>query len=271
MNEGLERLKSIGAQKIYEETHIPINYVQAIIYESFDGFSRVQFIGFISILEREYGEDLSALKAHGLEYFDEYHSNDSNKSVFVEKTKRKKINLFYILVAVIIFLSTAYYTINSYGKNINTEIKVIESNTTDSVEKNTETFDSNESVNDTNSTINNQNNVKEKTVSESEELEKKNIDLSKSTLKIVAKTKVWLGYIDINTNKKYQKTFSGEFELDPSKEWLLYFGHGYIDIVLNGKVQKFSSRNSVRFLYKNGEIKEISVDEFKKLNRGFKW
>jgi len=37
MSEALDRLKKLGAQKIYEDTHIPINQVQAILYENFDG------------------------------------------------------------------------------------------------------------------------------------------------------------------------------------------------------------------------------------------
>ena len=70
-NDGLQRLKEIGAQKIYEDTHIPVEHIQAILHESFDGLSKIHFIGFISILQREYNIDLSELKNAGVAYYDE--------------------------------------------------------------------------------------------------------------------------------------------------------------------------------------------------------
>ena len=63
MSSGLEKLRSIGAQKIHEQTHIARQHAQALLHESFDDMSRIHFLGFISILEREYSVDLSDLKA----------------------------------------------------------------------------------------------------------------------------------------------------------------------------------------------------------------
>ncbi|WP_434657458.1 hypothetical protein [Sulfurimonas sp. NW9] len=80
-----------------------------------------------------------------------------------------------------------------------------------------------------------------------------------------------MGYIDVATNKKYQKTFTGEFDLDPDKEWLLIFGHGYIDIVTDTEKKKFNSKKTLRLLYKEGAVKELTFEEFKRLNRGSSW
>ena len=67
------------------------------------------------------------------------------------------------------------------------------------------------------------------------------------------------------------KTFTGEFDLDPNKEWLLIFGHGYINVIINSEQKKFNSKKTLRLLYKDGTVTQLSVDEFKRLNRGNSW
>ena len=57
---GIETLREIGSQKISEQTHIAKKFVEDILNENFDSMNKIQFAGFISILEREYGVDLHA-------------------------------------------------------------------------------------------------------------------------------------------------------------------------------------------------------------------
>ena len=82
---------------------------------------------------------------------------------------------------------------------------------------------------------------------------------------------MWLGYVDLATYKKGQKIFSDEFSLDPSKDWILAFGHGRINIEINGIIKKFENPKNIRFSYIDGELKEISLEEFKGLNKGRRW
>ncbi|MDQ7066722.1 MAG: hypothetical protein Q9M40_01260 [Sulfurimonas sp.] len=105
----------------------------------------------------------------------------------------------------------------------------------------------------------------------SQEVEIEEIKKVPESFKIRAKSKVWFGYIDVVTNKKSQKTFKGEIDLDPTKKWLLIFGHGYIDMFIDGKKVEINSRDNTHYLYENGSVKAITADEFKKLNRGSKW
>ena len=272
MSEALERLKDIGAQKIYEDTHIPVEHVQAILYESFDGLNKIQFIGFISILEREYGEDLSAVRARGVGYFDEKNAPDeaiTDDAIFKSSSKKKNLTVVYIIVAIVLLIAAVFYTMQSANETLKSATK--ENKIIQNVQKNiaadvngSENNSSDENVSaavvDTNSsaTLALPPKVKEpKAVPQS--------------LKIIARTKVWLGYVNVATDQKYQKTFEGAFELDPAKEWLLYFGHGYIDVVVDGKKEKFSSKNTLRLHYQDGNITKISINDFKKLNRGNRW
>lgn len=91
------------------------------------------------------------------------------------------------------------------------------------------------------------------------------------SLKIVSKSKVWLGYIDLKNHRQNQKTFSGEFTLDASKNWLISLGHGFVDIEINGVATSFKKAQNIRFSYIDSKLKEIDAEEFKSLNRGTTW
>jgi len=265
-NDGLQKLQEIGAQKISEDTHIPVNQVQAILYENFDGLSKVHFIGFISILQREYNVDLEELKNVGIAYYDEKNSVETitESGIFIAPKKQKNFTPFYILLVMVALLVALYYTVEYAHKNEQNHI-IIESTTINNAKKNMNAIvsDANISQKDENTTLHDVNTT-EKIVQKKEKAVQK-------SFKIIARSKVWLGYIDVKTNKKYQKTFTGEFDLDPNKEWLLRFGHGNIDVIINAEKKKFNLKQALRLLYKDGTLTHLSVDEFKKLNRGNVW
>jgi len=266
MNEALERLKDIGAQKIYEDTHIPVEHVQAILYESFDGLNKIQFIGFISILEREYGEDLSSVRSRGIGYFDEKNAPDDaimDDTIFKPSASKKKLTVIYLVGAIVLFIIAIVYTMNTADTRMD---KAIQENMVIENQKNI-VIDANRS--DRNSSDANKSVAADRNVTEAQKVVTPKAVTH--TFKIIARTKVWLGYIDVATDKKYQKTFEGDFELDPAKEWLLYFGHGYIDVIVDGKKEEFSSKNTLRLHYQEGKIEKISINDFKKLNRGYTW
>lgn len=264
MSKGLERLKEIGAQKIYEETHIPIQHVQAIIHESFDGFSRVQFLGFVSILEREYNQDLSDLRLRGLEEFEPFKDTLGSDSVFISVKKKKGLSFVYILLALLIVGGAAYMKLNSSSDSEQTpqeqalpvvSVEINESNESTIVQTQS---DINLTQNETNSTLDINATLKEEPA-------------VPSVLKFYSKSKLWIGYIDVSTNKHYNKTFSGEFELDAKKSWLLVFGHKFADIVIDERRIEVNKEDSLRFLYEDGEITPLTMQEFKRLNRGRAW
>jgi len=91
------------------------------------------------------------------------------------------------------------------------------------------------------------------------------------SFKIMVSTKLWLGYMDLETRKKKQKIFTGEFDLDPEKDWLLSLGHGHVDLEIDGNVTKFKSKYNMKLLYRDSNIKKINFEEYKKINRGSKW
>ena len=265
VSEELDLLREIGAQKIYEDTHISLKHAQSVIHESFEGLTKVQFLGFISILEREYNQDLSMLKEKGLAYFENEPAKDiSSTSVFVEPVKAKSVTPIYIIVALLVFILVAYFTIDNDSSESQTV--TIDNSAIVNAQKNINptAYESNSS--DSNSTLSDKN----ETIALVVVQEEKAVKVPPS-LKIIAKSKLWVGYIDRTEDIKKQTIIKESLELDPSKEWLLSLGHGYVDIVINGELQEFRSPNNIRFLYKNGELKKLTFKDFKILNEGRVW
>ena len=264
MSEDLQKLKDIGAQKIYEKTHIAHVHVQALLHENFDGMQRVQFLGFISIIERDYHVNLDDLRLKGEEYFSKEilpENNYNEELLKIQRSNSKKIYLFLVMILLVI---GAYFMINKQNeseKNTKLIDESIVENLKTIIDKN-QTQEAQSSI-DTNTTA--------LTPDENNTMQIQKEEKVDQSFVIYPKSKVWLGYIDLGTHKKRQTTFKDKLELDPNKEWLLTFGHGHIDIEINGELHHFNKRNHLKFLYKDSELKAVSEEEFKKLNRGSEW
>lgn len=266
------KLRQFGAQKISEDTHIPLGHVESLLNEDFEKFTRIQFLGFISILEREYHIDLSELKERGLAFFKEHEVEKeiSDASLFVAPTKSKNFTVVYIILAIIIFLIALYYTFG-VTKEADESIHEVDNS---AIEKAVQTIQKPSVIAEVNVTKSELNVTKSEanvTATQAKPIGIKKDKAVAYSIAIKPRIKVWLGYVDVATNKKYQRTFKDTLELDPKKEWILLFGHGYIDVDLNGETIKFSKKGTLRLWYKNGKLKEISEDEFKRLNKGRRW
>ena len=272
MSDDLNVLKELGAQKIHKDTHISKEHMQAILHETFDGLNSVQFIGFISILEREYSIDLSELRAKGIAYFDDISakSTDTHNVFVVPKRKQNNTRLFVLLV-ILIFVSFVYYTFN-YLNSITPDIEKIDNTKIVNAQKSMKPIleikqhGSVSDINETNTSVVDIVASEPKAVAKIEKIVEK-----EKTLKLLPKNKVWLGYINMDSNQKYQKIFTQEFALDVTKNWLLLFGAGNIKLEVNGETKKFASKKNMRFKYVDGELIKINVEEFKALNKGRKW
>jgi len=265
MSYGLDKLKLIGAQKIHEATHLTKQHVQSILSENFEGIGKVQFIGFISILEREYDVDLSELKSKGLEYFQEKEVDETviHNNVFV--TPKKKTNLvpIYIGITVVLFVGVTIFSLLSSSSGVktqNTQLEELDNKTINSAEKIIES-----TIVDINNSVDKNNTIKKSII------KKEEVKVVTNSLKVRPKSKVWMGYIDIKTYKKRQKVFKDEFTMDTKKDWIIVFGHGHLEMIVNGNVKNFSGNNNLRFLYKDGNLTKITLKEFIRLNRGKKW
>jgi len=262
MSEHFDKLKKIGIQKIHENTHISRIHIESILNEDFKNMSKIQLLGFISILEREYGLHLESLKESALNYFQNIQdekAGEEDVKVFLAPKRKTNLTPLYIIVVFLIFISIMFMSMN-YDTN-KEQVTNIDNSAIESAKNTIEPV----------VVLSNEENIskkiKEFKVEVPEIIEKEEI----SSFKIIPKAKVWLGYIDLATYKKHQKTFKDEFDLDPSKDWILAFGHGRLNIEINGVIKKYKIKKNVRFSYINGELNEINLEEFKTLNKGDRW
>jgi len=267
MSEGFEKLKNIGAQKIHEKTHIAKHHVQALLHESFDEMTKVQFIGFISILEREYNIKLQDLKEIGLQHFQSLKAlHEEENQVFVAPKKKKSNTAIYIILSLLLFAAAIIYN------NSNKTQSLKEQNATFEKLENTKELQSEELIQeeDLNSSSplmeQEDSNISKEPIEILEEL-----PVVEKSLKIIPNAKLWLGYINPDTHQKYQKLINDSFELDAQKDWLLHLGHGDVTIILHGEEMVYKNANNMRFLYQDAMLKEITLSEFKRLNRGDTW
>jgi hypothetical protein len=277
MNEGLEKLRAIGAQKIHERTHITQRYIQAILYESFDGIAKVQLMGFISILEREYQVDLSDVRENAKEYFasEALNSNtqeaEYKKELLGNSTKRYDIKKIIIAVAVVVVVVVGSYVgymqISDTSADSNTTKEVLQKSVKSSPVANIEDENLSQSQKD----VTTQEAVDEVTPQKEQKEKEEKKEVIQKSLRIIPRTKVWMGYIDLETGKKKQTVTKGVIELDPNKTYLLTFGHGYIDIDINGELKEFKNPKKVKFLYKDGELEQIDNKTFRFYNKGKLW
>jgi len=266
---GLEKLKSIGAHKIFETTHIARKYVQDILNEDFSSMGKVQFSGFIKILEREYNVDLQDLVlAYGIVPKE---TQEVNKEPFVvtsaeeDSNAGNKKNLYIALGVVLVVILFIVMNFSDSPQKANTEIKQEASVAVSEL--------NNTTIEQAKNTLNSLDNTSLENIQGKEEPQEEVAVEPVHTTKfiITPRSKLWIGIIDLDTFKRTQKLGSVPFELNADKEWLLVMGHGYVGFEVNEEEKNFSDKNKVWFSYENGILTKITRSEFKEKNRGKAW
>jgi len=258
MSGNLQKLQDINIQKIHEKTHISRKHVKALLDEDFKDLNKIQFLGFITILEREYELDLKELRESGLEHFQQIQNDTdiSKKKLFLAPKRRKNYTKIYLLLVALMLVAVAFYTDSIQPDIKNDKIK-------------------NDLVIPKELNVTKDKIVDEVNVTKPEVVvqkpKKEIVKTIVKSLKIIPKRKLWMGYMDLKTGKKKQKLFSGELALDPDKKWLLFLGHGDVSFEIDGNKTVFHSKKNIKLLYKNSTLKKISFKEFKRLNKGDRW
>lgn len=253
MNEkidGYEELKEIGWQKLHEDTHIPKEHTKGLVSANFSSMNKIQFLGFISILEREYSINLDSLKNKGLEYFEDNTLEFTiAKKVFVAPKKTKSFTMYYLIAAIVIFALVVFSSSTTSTEVQTSDVRI-------------------DNTNIQNATKSIAPKIEQVMLEEAKKVEEKRLA---ARFKILPKDILWVGYIDLDTGKKLQKTFDDELALNPHGHWLLTLGHGNVDFDVNGELIQYQTSRNIRFEYKDGVLRKIRTAEFTRLNKGEKW
>ena len=83
--------------------------------------------------------------------------------------------------------------------------------------------------------------------------------------------KAWVGTIFLDTMKKKDYLITRDLQLDGRKDQIILIGHKNFKIFNNKLEQGFKSKKMVRFLYKDGELREISKSEYLEHAGDIRW
>lgn len=289
MQDSLEKLKSIGVDKIYLKTHIAKKFIQDILDEKLCSMSYVQLNGFVSILEREYDVNLDFLRERSKDVCKNTQIDYQKKDVALKssiKNDSKGYGFFYKLLIFATIIAIFFYiglnnnnnsldealpshdTIQSASQTLELSTPPItqDNQASQIVEPTQEeilntTQEENQSIieDDSNQTISPE-------VTKMQEIKPSTTKEQKLSLIIEPKEEVWLGIVDLQTHKKSQKLFNSKLELDASNEYLLHFGHSRLSISVGDNLKDYNSKSGIRFHFKDGELQEINSEEFIKLS-----
>ncbi len=265
---GLEKLREIGVEKIHDQTHIARKFVEDILNEKYFSMNKIQFAGFVSIIERDYNMDLHELiEAYNARLKKENAEKDEPFVVSVqegEKQENKKgIYIAASLAAAGVLLAIFVFSSAVDEAPLQAPVNKVES----------------EPVYDelNNSTIEEAKTNLTQLESGSAVLAAEEINatvepvIQVSKFEIIPQSNLWIGIVDMDTFVRSQKLTSSPFELAADKEWLLVMGHGFVNFDVNGEEIRFKDAKKVWFAYENGKLTKLSRREFKEKNRGKAW
>ncbi len=298
----IEKFKQMDEEEIFKRTYIAPKNVKCLKEENFKELgSKSRAVGFISILERQLGLDLSELRQKAEEYFanhqEEHHSGFHIPEGMGE---RKKAPLLKILIFLII-AAGAYYlyfvetkkgrktaplqqdffsskAVSSSSSSVlsSSSSSVISSNIAMSeessaivavVQKEEEQSSSSSLVAEINGTQEQNATVAAKEQSSSSSSQMADV----TNVVIVPKQKVWVGIIYLDNYQKKQLLTAAPIELNTSRDQLVVTGHGKLQIDINGEMKDLDTVKKQRFIYQNGKFEVIDRKTFKLYNRGRDW
>lgn len=272
-----EDLQALGTEKIHERTHISRDKVELVLSKSYAQIGRVQFMGYLSILEREYDIDLNGVKE---EYTAFCQSNPDmllpKQSVILQADSNSKPKWIVAGVILIVVLMAGGYLLQGTMStepsedvmNLTTSaVQVVENN-------NTAVVDTNE-TNVTASIANNETNQSIATVAKplvpTQQTPAASALTPDQQTTITPKYKVWYGMIDLASGKRVQNITGDPIVIDSTKNWLIVLGHGRVELASPEGKKLLNDKNTVHFMCEKGILKQITQQEFIDLNGGKNW
>jgi len=112
-----EILEENTVNAISAKTNIAEDNIDALIAADFDNITRVKTMGFISIIEREYGADLSALREQALEYYNAHNTDEKvTLGVPMPAEEKKGKSKWFMLIVFLLIMFAIWYAFDKFDK-----------------------------------------------------------------------------------------------------------------------------------------------------------
>jgi len=231
---GLEDLKKIDIAEISAKTYISVDELTAILNKEFGAFSKPKGIGFIKILEREYGVDLSEL----IEEFEEYKKNNQDDEKVFVVARQENANLvemdrntrLYIMGGIgffVVFVIILYSLFMQDSKDDSIDLQ--------SNEVVKEAVDTLQEHNLSNQTTKDLNNTKQDIQeSKKDKIAQKIVEFQPY---LQANKRIWVGITYANPRKKINKIINAgtKIDINMSIDQTIILGHGFFTIKTEDK------------------------------------
>jgi hypothetical protein len=307
MDKDIRVLEKVGLQEVCKRTHIEVKQLEYMINNQYDKLNKINTLGFVKIISREYKLDLTDWLEGFYDYWAEHSvEEDSHKEKIFIRAKSDRSSKKGAWLFLFIFLVAGIFGVISIFKG---EITIdlmalldkakIETNQTSAFqsapivqeaatslgvkveERVIETNSSNSTVqavvvsideNLTRKTEANDSNTSNMPLPMLPESNTTLVNTVPKNNAIIMPTKrIWIGFVNLETFMRKESTSDQNITVDLTKNQLIKTGNGFFKLSYDGSVEDFTEQGSTRFLVENGVIKKISEEKFIELNRGKNW
>ena len=285
-------LKELGLSEVARRTHIEAEYLGYIVDKNFEKLARFNVKGFIKILEREFGFDLS----EWMEKFNEFCKQNSTSSqttlipIYRENIYKKESQSgekwLILLLSIAAIIGAIFYfklyRIFDLFLDKNDTIEYTKTQIVEKVENNlikvgvsVPKFDENNSLIGVTQDENKSLNALDKSIIKQDENLSSDQNTTRDVVKpqilkaqILPKSQLYVMVTDLELLKKRGVLVDKVLDLNLSKEQLISAAHSNF-VLKSGDANEteFKGKDRVRFYIKNGEIKQISSDEYQRLQK----
>lgn len=249
MVDGFDYIEKLGVQKIHEATHITKKNIEVILHKEFDALTKVQFMGFLSIIEREYRISLETLRLAYLEHHQLSRHRGEDEVFTVTQKESKKPKEIWLLIVGSILLIAIGVMIKKFAATSETE-KIEINNTV--IER------AQEELNKTAT----QKELQQQPVAE---------PMMMKEVVFVPKNRLWIGLIELPSYKHVQAVTKKPLALSVEKDYLVVLGHGSLSIEYGNETLTFNTNKKLYFIYEDGALQQLEKEEFISYNRGKNW
>lgn len=299
MDKDIKILEKIGLHDVCKKTHIEVKQLEYMINADYGKLNKINTLGFVKILSREYKIDFTQWLEGFNDYWKEHKSDEDlrKEKIFVRANSDKGMGkgVWIFLIVVLIGGAIAFFSVFNHQIDIlelwnkaksETSITgfqnppvVQEAATTLGVKVEERVIESNS----TNATVEavvvpiveTQQSVPS---NESNETNKSSLmdtplvkDVPKNQAMIMPTRKIWVGMIALENGTRKESSSDKTITIDLSKRQLIKTGNGYFKLSYDGSIEDFTEQGSTRFLVENGTIKKISEEVFVQMNQGKNW
>ncbi|MDD5717251.1 MAG: hypothetical protein PHW64_05550 [Sulfuricurvum sp.] len=261
-----EELQTLGIEKIHERTHISRDKLERVLNKSFEEIGKVQFMGYISILEREYGLDLTEIKQE----YSTYHQHtpkpgkEKASSILQSPTNSKTKWVIGGALFILMLMAGGYLLQNRMSVAPGDDVIKLPIPSIKIAD------DANDSlIIDTNES--NTTSVETGIQNQESDLNGTQPLLLGKELVIHPTYKVWYGMINMATGERIQNITSEPIRIDITKDWLIFLGHGRVEVESSAGKTLFKEKETIRFICEKGVLRQITRDEFIERNGGKNW